>query len=54
MQENKPVLLNLDSESLEIIELDDRLDLATDPLFFADNGCCGNSGCICPPSTGGE
>jgi hypothetical protein len=37
-----------DSQSLEIIELDDRLDLATDPLFFADNGCCGNKGCICP------
>jgi hypothetical protein len=35
-------------EPLEIIELDDRLDLAADPLFFADNGCCGNSNCVCP------
>lgn len=50
MEKNKPVLLNIqdDSQSLEIIELDDRLDLAADPLFFADNGCCGNTGCICP------
>jgi hypothetical protein len=48
MQENKPVLINLHSETLEIIELDDRLDLATDPLFFADNGCCSNGSCVCP------
>lgn len=35
-------------EPLEIIELDDRLDLAADPLFQFTDGCCGNDGCICP------
>lgn len=35
-------------EPLEIIELDDRLDLAADPLFQFADGCCGNDGCICP------
>jgi len=38
-------------ESLEIIELDDRLDLATDPLFELSDGCCGNGTCVCPKST---
>ena len=48
----EPNKLNLaassDPEPLEIIELDDRLDLAADPLFQLEDGCCGNGTCICP------
>lgn len=47
MEANKLAIVTA-VEPLEIIELDDRLDLAADPLFEFDNGCCGNSGCICP------
>jgi hypothetical protein len=38
------------SETLEIVELDDRLDMAFDPIVAlsvkpADNGNCGNCAC---------
>ena len=38
-------------EQVEIFELDDRLELAADPLFQLGD-CCGNSGCICPDQPG--
>jgi hypothetical protein len=44
--ENKK--LQPQSEELEIIELDDRMDMTIDPLVgfnVPTNGNCGNSGC---------
>jgi len=38
----------LPEEEIEIVELDERLDLATDPYSLFDNKCCSNGGCICP------
>jgi hypothetical protein len=57
MDELKPKLPSEQAqEELEIIELDDRLDLAFDPLSivgpeenFISNGNCGNGVC-CPKS----
>ena len=43
-----PAADNESLEPLDIIELDDRLELAADPLFQLADGCCGNDGCICP------
>jgi hypothetical protein len=38
-------------ESVEILELDERLDMASDPMPFSDtNTCCYNSSCHCPPT----
>lgn len=48
MESNKLNLAVSNDEPLEIIELDDRLDLAADPLFELSDGCCNNDGCICP------
>lgn len=36
---------SLSPEELEIIELDERLDLAADPLLSFGNKCCGNTSC---------
>jgi hypothetical protein len=40
--------ISLPDEEIEIVELDERLDLATDPYSLFLNDCCGNKGCICP------
>jgi hypothetical protein len=38
-------------EAIEIIELDDRLDMAADPMVPMDtNTCCHNYSCTCPPA----
>jgi hypothetical protein len=55
MHESKPLKSNagrleisVPEEEIEIVELDERLDLATDPYSLFDNTCCGNKGCVCP------
>jgi hypothetical protein len=40
--------ISLPVEEIEIVELDERLDLATDPYSLFLDTCCGNKGCICP------
>jgi hypothetical protein len=37
-------------EAIEILELDERLDMASDPMVFTEsNTCCFNLSCDCPP-----
>jgi hypothetical protein len=48
VSEDKDKLTQPQSEELEIIELDDRMDMTLDPLAgFVEptNGNCGNTGC---------
>lgn len=36
-------------EDFEILELDERLDMAMDPLSLLGDKCCGANNCSCCP-----
>jgi len=50
----KDSIVKQELEEIDIIELDERLDLAIDGILFAadPNSCCNNAGCTCNTVSG--